>query len=191
MLTCTLNSSITRMTHLVMNPVRVSWKGFTVTPVALKTIKIYKMIQLYLTISEPIYSSEIPVLIFGGSLLAILCNFGTIKLYGRVELPLYICQPSLSLFVVVLVLTLVPQANNVFEKCRAYRAILKFTVKSRIEKAVLKSLKPFGMHATFFTMKSRVRTKIVECQMYYTMTLLISIWNIRVYSFLKFYIVAF
>jgi len=66
----TVNNSISRMMQLVANPVQVSWKGLTITPVALKTIKIYRMIQLYLTVSEPIYASEIPVMIFCGSLLA-------------------------------------------------------------------------------------------------------------------------
>jgi len=171
----TLNNSISRISQLVLNPLQVSWKGFTVTPVALKTIKIYKMIQLYLNITEPIYSTVMPVMIFCGSLLVVVCNFSTVKFYGKVEFYLYICAPGWSIIEILIVLTLLPQANNIFEKCQAYRAALKFAMKSKMEKTVLKSLKPFGMSATFFTMKSSLRTKMVEYQMYYTMTLLISL----------------
>jgi len=42
-----LNNS-TRITQVAGNAKRFSWRGFSVSPAALKTIKIYKMIQVYL-----------------------------------------------------------------------------------------------------------------------------------------------
>jgi len=95
-------------------------------------------------------------------------------MYEKVELPLYVCFPSLSIVVFVMNITLVPQAQNVFENCQAYREELKFTVKSKTEKAVLRSLRPFGIKCQFFMMRSSIRPQIVEYQTSYTMTLLIS-----------------
>jgi len=96
-------------------------------------------------------------------------------MYDKVELPIYICVANFSVGVIVLVVTLLPQAQNVYENSRAYQAELKFTVKSKVEKTVIKALRPFGITCQFFMMKSTVRPKIIEYQLYYTMTLLISI----------------
>jgi len=170
----TLNNSTSRMTQVARYAKRFSWKGFSLSPAAVKTIKIYKMIQVYLATIKPLYTYEVPVLTFCGSLLAVVCNFGTITMYDKVELPIYICGPSLSIIVIAMIVTLVPQAQNVFENCQAYQKELKFTVRSKVEKAVLRSLKPFGITCPFFMVKSCVRPKIVEYQLYYTMNLLIS-----------------
>jgi len=175
MVVITLNSSTTKITQLAYQSKRMAWGGFSLSPVALKTIKIYKMIQLYLTIIKPFCTPELPILIFCGSLLAIVCNFATVKMYDKVELPVYICAPCFSIIVMVLVATLVPQASQVFEKCRAYKAALKFTVRSKTEKSIFRSLQLYGIKCPYFMCKSSVRTKIVEYQMNYTMTLLISV----------------
>jgi len=135
----------------------------------------YWLIQLYLTVNERFFKPELPIIIFCGSLLAIVCNFATIKLYNKLDLPLYSCFPSFSIIVLVLVVTLVSQASNVYEKCRAYQSQLKYTVRTKIEKSVFRSLKPFGIRCPLFMCKSSVRTKIIEYQMNYSMTSLISI----------------
>jgi len=171
----TLNNSSSRMAQVARHAKRFSWRGFSCSPSALKTIKIYKMIQVYLTVMKPLYTYLVPILIFCGSLLAVVCNFATIAMYDKLELPLYICTPIASIMVIVMIVTLVPQAQNVFENCRAYQKELRFTVRSKVEKAVLRSLRPFGINCQFFMMKSCIRPKIIEYQLYYTMTLLISI----------------
>jgi len=169
-----LNSSTTGIAKIARNSKRFLWKGFSVSPAAMKTIKIYKMIQVYLMVIKSLYTYELPILIFCGSLLAVVSNFATLTMYDKVELPLYVCAPSLSIIVIVLIVTLVPQAHNVFENCQAYRKELKITVKSKIEKAVLRSLRPFGIHCQLFMMRASIRPQIIQYQTNYTMTLLIS-----------------
>jgi len=137
MVLLTLNNAITRITQLAYKAKRFSWKGLSVSRDALKSIKIYKMCQLYLIIIKPFYDPELPIIIFCGSLQAVISNYGTIILYDKVlERPLYICFPCLSIIVIVLIATLLTQADNVFEKCQTYQEELKFTVKSKAEKAV-------------------------------------------------------
>jgi len=159
-----LNNATTRITNAAQNAKRFSWKGFSLSPAVLKTIEIYKMIQIYLTVIKPLYNNELPILIFCGSVLAVVCNFGTLTLYDKVELPLYACFPCISIIVIVLVVFLVPQAQNVFENSQAYRKELKFRVKSKTERAVLRSLRAFCINCPFFKTKASIRPQMIQYQ---------------------------
>jgi hypothetical protein len=86
-------------------------------------------------------------------------------------MPLYLAGPFLSAAVCVLTVVAVPAATSIFDQSEELLLHLKAATRTRHQKKLVCSLKPFGVQSgPFFMMKNSVRRKIIEMQLYYTMT---------------------
>jgi len=141
----------------------------------LQVIRNYQAIQIYVNISKPFYRTEAPILLFFGSLLAVLANFVSLKMYHILRFEIYIVAPLISCLVFAMMVTIMPQAGNIFEKCELVLRTTKGKIRSKYAQKILISLKCNGVDANFFVVKSSVRTKTVEMQFYYTVNALISV----------------
>jgi len=126
--------------------------------------------------SESFYATAIPMIIYCGSMLIVLSNYCTIRLYGIVNPALYSVFPILSVSVMVFNLTVVPEATkNIHEKSvELHRHVVKLA-ENKYGRCTVRSLRVFGLSATFFLMKNNLRRRIIEYQLYYTVNLLLSL----------------
>jgi hypothetical protein len=142
--------------------------------ILLGSISMFRQCQIYMILNRQAYFWNNPVLICSGSTLMVVSNYITIKLYRTLGMPLYLAAPFLSAAVFVFTVVVLPAATSIFDESEELLFHLKASTRTRHHKKIVRSLKPFGMRTVFFMMKNMNRRKIIEAQVYYTITLLLS-----------------
>jgi len=171
----TLNSVLVQLTkHLSETVLQLSKFRIPKLILFMKAANAFRATEVYLKKNEFVYSTAIPIVIFSGSTLFVVTSYSTIKLCGIVFPPEYLIFPTLSIVVIIFVLTVVPEATKVYEESLKFHRSVARLSHSKYAKCVSRSLRIFGLHATFFVMKDSVKSRIIEFQLYYTVNLLIS-----------------
>ena len=117
----------------------------------------------------------VPILIFSGVTLIVICNYGTIRMYDTLGMPYFLLFPIMSFVVFIFTVTAVPEAAKVYELSAEYLRRVRSLPKSKYEQKLLRSLMPLGVKAgPFFTMKRSIFLTMIDSMAYYTMTLLLS-----------------
>jgi len=137
----------------------------------MKAVDTFRVMKVYFRKNECVYATFIPIIIFSGSALIVVTNYCTIKLYGIVLPPIYFIFPVISLTV----LTVVPEAANIHESSLKLQRNIARLSQTKYEKCVVRSLRVFGMHATFFMFRKEIKREIVGYQLDYTVNLLLSL----------------
>jgi hypothetical protein len=134
-----------------------------------RNIAIYKQMQIYFAIIEPLYYVQVPVIILSASIIIVVCNTAVLLLYGVLSLPLYGCFCTGSLIVFLGLITILPEGTSVMDRSCKLIVSYEGNAKSKMTKKLVKSLKPFGIPCgPFFMMENSVRKWIVWWQMDYT-----------------------
>jgi len=129
-----------------------------------KCFVIYRQVQLYIKVSEPMFYDQVPVLLFSGSALVVLCNYGTIKMYETLG-NLYYCAPVMSAITIILFNTLLPEANNIYEGGKSFKAGLGINSSTLYDKKLVKSLKVYKLTVgPFIDMTKEIRSLILDAQ---------------------------
>jgi hypothetical protein len=138
-------------------------------------LKIFNHIQIYFAMIETLYFWELPSVLFFGSILIIFGNYATIKLHSLLEIPLILLPPTTSIGVFIMMISLVPETADVFERSVNFLRQLKASTRSPYGKKAAGALKPYGLKSgPFFMMKNSMRKKLIEVQLLYTINLLLS-----------------
>jgi len=141
----------------------------------MKAVDAFRALEIYFKKNEFAYAATIPIIIYFSSTLIVLSNYCTIKLYGVVFPAEYFMFPAISMCVVIFVLTVVPEATNIHERSLNLHWNVAKLTQTKYGKATVRSLRVFGMNATFFMMTNSIRQGIIEYQLNYTINLLLSL----------------
>jgi len=82
----------------------------------MKATDAFRATEIYFKKNEPAYAASIPIIIYSGSALIVISNYCTIKLFGIVLPPEYFMFPIFSIFVVICLLTVLPEATKIHER---------------------------------------------------------------------------
>jgi len=141
----------------------------------MKAVDAFRAFEVYFRKNECMYATCVPVIIYGGSTLIVLSNYCTIKLYGIVLPPEYFIFPVISFSVVIFLLTVVPEATNIHERSLKLHWSVASLTQPKYGRCVVRSLRVFGMDATFFMVRNQIKLRIIEYQLYYIVNLLLSL----------------
>lgn len=144
----------------------------------------YNTYTLWYTVFAGIGEFCILCEMFIGQLVGIFCNFGSLKLYGKLPITIYIYMPMLSVFIPFLVDQLLPLAARLFENsCDIVKN--KFVSYSLTDRKLclvrqLESLRPLAMFAgvgdyRFFKIEKSTRASYYSIYVDYTVNALLSI----------------
>lgn len=141
-----------------------------------KVIKVFKELQLWNIIyNQNLCYSVVPHLILFGMSIITLANYLTIRLPRKVPLMLYVIFPATSLTGLVFVMTIVPQATQVFEKSEIFLGCLTGKCFLKYERRLLYSLNKVGIRiGPFGTASKSLMLAIAWNIVYYTINLLIA-----------------
>lgn len=92
-----------------------------------------------------------PLIWFGVSIL-VLTNYGTIKLFGKVHILVYVAFPIISAIASTFLVTVLPQAAEVYEVSSTYLNQLRGSCFTKYERKLFRSLKPIGIRCASFGM---------------------------------------
>lgn len=139
-----------------------------------RIVNVFRSVFIVFTsIQNSFLGYHFPMLIFSGTLLGVLCNYGTIRLVNVIRMPLYLIMPSISI-AVILIMTL-SNSGAVHEKSVLFLKFVESFGSNRYEKKMIKSLRAFGVVAgPFGTIKKITKMVVLHAILNYTTTLLVT-----------------
>jgi hypothetical protein len=136
----------------------------------------FRSYQVFVARVELIHFYETPILIFTASLLVVIYNYATIKLYAVLGIPLYFVAPLVSATINISEVYLVPEAVQVYEGSSNLRSWIKFLSRSKYERRKAASLRPVCINVGPFCMIDKsVQRSIFSYQIIYTVNALLFI----------------
>jgi hypothetical protein len=103
-----------------------------------------------------------------------LCNYAILKLHQDLGLSLRLVSPTISMSMLIVANTFLPETQQVYEGSRKYLQTMGELVRSPYDRRVLRSLQPLGVRAAaFFTVKKDTRPTFVRLMVDCTVTLLL------------------
>jgi hypothetical protein len=143
----------------------------------LKVLVIQRQSRILFQITNEAYHIFYPFLLLNGLIILVLSNFATIKMQDRIPMPFYLVMPFLSLFVVLIIMTLFPAASNIYEDSTQFLRLMRYVVGKdkywrkvwRAERAVKIQIGGF-----FFAKRSTKTTFLCLCIDFTINTLLIT-----------------
>ncbi|OXA36608.1 hypothetical protein Fcan01_28626 [Folsomia candida] len=117
----------------------------------------------------------VPPLVFFGMSILTLTNYGTIRLFGKVPIFVYLAFPVISVIASTFIVTVLPQATEVNEVSLRYLGCLEGTCFKKYERRLFRSLKPIGIRcASFGTVTTDWMVTIIQNIVDYKINLLLT-----------------
>jgi hypothetical protein len=107
-----------------------------------------------------------PSLLLFGVIIFVLSNYATIKMHNTIPMPFYLVMPSMSIFTVIMISILFPNASDVHESSVEFlRSVNLIVGRSKYWRKVWRAQKPLGITAGpfFFAKRSTKTTFFYQC----------------------------
>jgi hypothetical protein len=93
-----------------------------------KVLAIQRQSRILFQITNEAYHIFFPFLLLNGLIILVLSNYATIKMQDRIPMPFYLAMPFLSLFVVLIIMTLFPAASYIYEDSKQFLRLMGYVV---------------------------------------------------------------
>jgi hypothetical protein len=107
-----------------------------------------------------------PSLLLFGVIIFVLSNYATIKMHNTIPMPFYLVMPSMSIFTVIMISVLFPNASDVHESSVEFlRSVNLIVGRSKYWRKVWRAEKPLAITAGpfFFAKRSTKTTFFYQC----------------------------
>ena len=106
--------------------------------------------------------------------LVVICNYGSIRLYGRMTYMVYLLFPILSLSVMLFQIVFYPQVGRIFTNSTKLTESRLKVNKSQLNRLVVKSCQSFGIQVgQYYTFQSKTTLSTLNILLQYTVNLLV------------------
>jgi len=140
-----------------------------------KVIKYHRILRVIEKGTNEAYFVLHPFLLLFGMTTLVVCNYGTVRLYGRISILVYFVLPLLSVLLFGIIQTLFPVTSNAHERsCDIIRAA-KYFARTKYLKTVVRAEAPFKIYAgSLFFVKRNTKVTYIALVLDNTITALIS-----------------
>lgn len=124
----------------------------TLTEINLRNIfNLFKRMQIWIDYANCVFFFwATPPLVFFGVCVIIGSNYGSVRFLSRLPFYIYLLLPGVSLIGFLLICTLIPQVGANFDNSKTYLENLKMIIKTKYERKLFKSIKPFAVSVGIF-----------------------------------------
>jgi hypothetical protein len=126
-----------------------SWKssfGKIMLPIS-KVLSIQRQARILIKLTNDTQFLTVPCLLLFGQSILVLTNYATIRMQDRIPMPFYFGMPCISLFVILIMLTLFPLASGIHEASTHFLLISKSIVgRNKYWRKVWRAERPLSIH---------------------------------------------
>jgi hypothetical protein len=140
----------------------------------LKRIRLHNWMTILETIIHDVADILGPFLALFGIFILMVCNYGTIRMYGRISIPIYGIFPTVSVVAFGALVVILPNMCQINEDSIDFLRRLTLMAHGKYERKVLKAVRALRINVgSYFYANRSLKIKYLEVVAYYTINALL------------------
>jgi len=134
-------------------------------PRFIKILQLNSQVKLFEQLANNALYYYLPFLLLFGGFILISSNFACVKFHSKMPMPVFVFMPVLSIFVIIIILTLFPAATKVHDdSCRCLHKLGLLAGKQKYFSKRVKAQRPFRFNfGPLFMAKNSTKTTYLAC----------------------------
>jgi hypothetical protein len=131
-----------------------------------EVLLVHRQARIILLLANETHYFSLPILLFFGQSILVLSSYATIKMHDIIPMPFYLGMPCLSVYVVLIIMSLFPSASNIYEESDRFLNLVRgIYMRDKYWRKAWRSQPAIRMEfgPLFFAKKSTKTTFLASC----------------------------